>query len=493
MAISGLDDADRHEARPAPALRRGMTFKRQVTIALVAFGVAVWALVAIGLVLNARIAVREEIESSFDIAALFLETRSRDAVGAPDIAAAAEALGLSGMSTRHVRKTLYDPSGAVFTAPDGTADAGEDDEAAPPTWFQRLLDGEHLRSEYPITLADGRIATLVLVSDSEDEIAEVWADFRFILPVTVAYSVVLLGAAILVLNHVFGRLRAVADGMQRLGDGGLDARLSDLHIPELAFIVERFNDLAERLGERDAENRHLNRRLLVIQDEERRRIAYDLHDELGPYLFGVRATTESLGRAIAALETAHIRHLREGLDSLADLTQSIQSRTRKLVSALRPMSLGEVPLAELVSDFVDTVGRFAPEAEIRLDARIGDASFGEAVDLTVFRFVQESLMNALRHGGARQIEIRLAEGPAENGRARLVARITDDGAGPPGDVPARPGYGLTGLAERVLALAGEWSPPRSTPAGTVTEIVLPIEHRAPVRAALSDGEPEETA
>lgn len=448
-------------ARPGAGLRR-LSFRGRLIAMVLAFGIIMDAMLAGGILLNARTAVEEEVASSFAVASRYLQSRKVEIEQATFPENYLADLGLEHGAARHVRAIAVDSAGRVV--PPRTVSDETEKDPLPPEWFIDLLSLEPLREEIPLVFRTGQTATILLESEPFDEIAEVWQDFRFVVPLAFAFTVVLSGASILLLNTVFNRIRRVSDGLGHLHGGKLDARLDDLRIPELDNIVERFNDLAERLSLREAENRELNRRLLTLQDDERRQIAQDLHDELGPYLFALRTAT--LPRHPVPGEPS-----RQDLD-LPEIAHAIQVRTRRIITSLRPMSLGEVPLADLIEDLVETFGRLAAESRITLKAESGPHSYGEAVDLTIHRFVQESIVNALRHGRARNMDIHIRE--RSDG---LFVSITDDGTGPVAISTGRPGYGFVGISDRVRALGGTWEKPQHADGRTVTCLLVPVEQR----------------
>ena len=144
----------------------------------------------------------------------------------------------------------------------------------------------------------------------------------------------------------------------------------------------------------------------------------------------------------------------------------VQTVNRELLNRLRPHGLGQAPLATcldlLLRGFAQRhpaiafVGRFDGLAR----------GYGDLVDLTVFRCVQESATNAVRHGGATQVE-------AEAGEAdgRVQATIRDNGSGVPAEHGT--GLGLSGMRERVEALGGSFALDNGGP-GAIVRITIPV-------------------
>ena len=110
-------------------------------------------------------------------------------------------------------------------------------------------------------------------------------------------------AGIAILHLLFGRvlapLRSLATGLLDLGRSDYDVRLPLPQARELVVIAESFNGLAADLTSMKVENRRLSQRLITVQDDERRQTALDLHDEVGPYLFGLKATITSLANGLS--------------------------------------------------------------------------------------------------------------------------------------------------------------------------------------------------
>ncbi|MCM2504618.1 histidine kinase [Aureimonas altamirensis] len=457
LALSGSHAAGRR----LPQLRS------RIMLGVVGLSAALWLLLAFGMVVNARLATRAEVSASFAIAERFAEARIAS-IGPDGTLEAYRRLVDELGEMRHVSAALSHP--LAGPAEDAAADDDDDGEEAP-RWFAALIEIEPIDSLFNLTLDDGSTATLMLSANDADEIAEVWQDFSFILPVTILYGAILSLLSMLLVSLVFARLRRIEDALDRLREGALDTRLDRADFAEFDRVTGGFNDLASHLSEEKRLNRNLARRLLDAHEAERRALANDLHDELGPHLFSLRAAVAMLKRKAARAEDGG--GLEEPLHMLEDEVATLQSATRRLLAGLRPMAVGGVPLRDTVEGAVDSFRRSSPDTHFACRTETADATFGEVVDLTVYRFVQESVLNALKHGKAGRVEVAIALRPGDAScDAVLEATVANDGTMPVAS--NREGYGLIGIAERVEALGGFATAPAVSGGQTICRIAIPV-------------------
>ena len=230
--------------------------------------------------------------------------------------------------------------------------------------------------------------------------------------------------------------------------------------------------LAEALEKARAENSRLYRNLISVQEDERRRIANELHDEAGPCLFGITANAASISRLATLEQTDQSQPIKTRVDEIQQITDRLKSINRDLLRNLRPVELGRIPLTELIASLVAGFERRHPECSFTMEFGTVGHSYGEDVDLTVFRCVQEGLTNAVKHGRAKRLSIDIGEDGATE-RLRVVIR--DNGSGIAKG--ATLGLGITAMRERVRSIDGT-SSIDSSPKGTTVSISVPIKGRA---------------
>jgi two-component system sensor histidine kinase UhpB len=337
---------------------------------------------------------------------------------------------------RHVMAQLLGPGGRIIAV------SRPEPAKPPPPWFSFLL-AEKIAPETLAVPGAGRMIELRPVF--ANDMAVVWAEFTDLVLVLALASASGAVVVFIVVGQALRPLRAVGAALPRIGAGDYRARAPERGPPELAALGRGVNEMTRRLAEMRERNRALEEQILTLQDEERADIARDLHDEFGPQLFAANvdaamaASLIASGRPDEAL--AQVR-------SIAGAIAHMQRLVRDILGRLRPPRLAELGLAKAVLDL--TAFWRARRPEIAFETELERAEdLPEAAQEALYRIVQESLSNAVRHGEPTRIGIRL---DCAQGVARI--EISNDGAP---EKPALPGYGLTGMTERVAALGGRIS------------------------------------
>ena len=235
-------------------------------------------------------------------------------------------------------------------------------------------------------------------------------------------------------------------------------------------VLEINRDITSR---KDAEEalRNLSGRLLQLQDEERRRIARELHDSTGQSLAALVIHLSAVSTRISAIDPAAEEMLREAID----LSQKASDETRTLSYLLYPPTLDHAGLRSALEWYIDGFTQRS-KVKVELDVSIGQERLAEIVERTLFRIVQESLTNIFRHSGSNTASVRISR---QEGIVRL--EVADNGKGIPDDVLSalnssggQLGVGIRGMRERIRQLGG-WLQVRSHPGGTTIISSLPVD------------------
>lgn len=226
----------------------------------------------------------------------------------------------------------------------------------------------------------------------------------------------------------------------------------------------------EQLERANAELQQTSARILAVQDNERRRIARELHDSIGQYLAAIKM---SCG---AALEVQPEGKEAAALEDAIKLLDRCTSEVRTMSYLLHPPLLEEMGLASAmpwyVAGFTERSG-----VRVKLDLPPRMVRLPENIELALFRVLQESLTNIHRHSGSKEAAIHLR---VENGSACLVVEDTGKGFGPSNGEGLRLGVGIASMRERVRELGGELHV-RSSAGGTIVEAKIPLPRDAAMR------------
>lgn len=225
----------------------------------------------------------------------------------------------------------------------------------------------------------------------------------------------------------------------------------------------------DRLREHAAALRSLTERLQGVREEEGKRIARELHDELGQSLTGLRIDLSWIDKRLAAeASTDAMAELRQRVASMTrQLDQTVRT-VRRIATDLRPMVLDDFGLAAAIEwQLQEFHSRTGIGCTVRLPP--DDITIAPDRATAVFRILTESLTNVVRHAGATRVEVGLS---VERGELRL--EVADDGRGmPQGTAGGRRSLGILGMEERARALSGTVAFTPRPGGGTVVTLRVP--------------------
>jgi two-component system sensor histidine kinase UhpB len=311
-----------------------------------------------------------------------------------------------------------------------------------PRWFVDILGLPEIGAAFPVRVDGKQVGDILFSPDLAADIYEKWIGFLALVSSAIALMLLTGTIAYFTAGTVIDALRGLSDGLTRMRKGDYKHLIATSGPPEIRRSSEEANELARTLGRLSQDNRSLLRKIVSLQDDERRDIARDLHDELGPLLFGIRAN------AVALQDGApQDRKLGALVEAMLESVEALQVANRRILDRLRPLHIRELGLEESVQSLLQYARSQAPALKVtlRIDRRLGDVD--ALLSQTIYRVIQEGVTNVLRHANASamNVEARM-EGP------QVAVEISDDGVGFSPDQPF--GRGLSGMHERVRALSG---------------------------------------
>jgi len=416
------------------------------------------------LIFNVRQAISAELKSSVELSSkLIALTLSHVPEGNVEAMAAqlGEQLAQVG-DTRHLRigvttDSSYSGVQAELPSPSDV-----------PGWFVRLVHPEPLQLVRVVTLGGGP-ERIVLRADAADEIGESWREVKPLMLMLVAFGIITNVLVYTVLGRPLNSLNGVSHAFQAIEAGEFDVHVPRVGVPEIDAIAERFNHMSGVLKRSNQETQLLAQRSLAIQEDERRRLAQELHDELGQSISAIKALAVAIRDRAPGLDPTVVG----SADTIVDVSSDIYDRVRRMMAHLRPLVLDELGLVSALQNMVDDWNSHHEDTfcQFRVDGPIPDLS--DAVAINCYRIVQEALTNVAKHASAEQAWVVLGHDVGTTGESgTFEMRIGNDGIGFDVNAVTR-GLGLVGMHERVEAMNGKMELTSNGTGGTLIHVAVP--------------------
>lgn len=301
------------------------------------------------------------------------------------------------------------------------------------------------------------------------------------------------GAGLLMARRLRTPLQGAMDALRRIDGGDFDVRLLPRvpgELGELQTSIEtmartlgaRSQELEDRVAERtrelehaiervsvaDAEKRRLIARGNALVEEERRRIAGEIHDDLSSALVAMRLIALSL---VEDARKARQKRLMQAADHIARRAEDLYRRARVIVKRLRPEVLDALGLVGAIEELVRQYDEIHPNCRFRLRSPDSLGAVPDDIAIAIYRIVQEALTNVVKH--ARATECAVSIDRTSDGAALRLA-VEDDGVGIPEPAPVTTGLGLVGMRERAAAFGGSMVFGDAAGGGTRVEATIPL-------------------
>ncbi len=341
--------------------------------------------------------------------------------------------------------------------------------AAPPPAQPDSL-GARLAAMLGLTTSGGQMVllggqTLRIAPNPASEIEERLGDVVRLWSTLLFFSGASLLLAWWAADRALRPVRALEAGLRRLAKGEADPALPAFSLREFARVAGAIDHLAAALAAAQQEQRRLAHQLIRVQEDERRALAMELHDEMGQTLTAISVTAAFLGRNSDRLDPARIAECAQ------DLRRDVRAcggQLRAMLLRLRPHGLDGPGLESALRDLLHSWQQRAAGMEFTLSLPPALPPLGQEAGLVLYRVVQEGLTNVVRHSAARHCRVQIAAD-----RAVLTVDIEDDGLGLPAGGAAH-GCGLTGMAERLRMTGGTLQIANGPDGGVHLRAALPL-------------------
>lgn len=375
---------------------------------------------------------------------------------------------------RHLHVALYNQTGQRLTQPDTDA------EPVSMLWLHKILTRDVALAAYaqPVQRPDGERLTIVLEPNPYSESAEALHNALLFLGLYAALAAALIAAMWISVKLAFAPLTDILAALARFEAGDFGARLAQSATRELNQIVQALNHLATALTEQIAKQRDLLHRLQDVQEDERRKLAHELHDEFGQLLTAMQVDASYLVK-----KTVGQPELEACATAMYDNSSTILSQVKSLLVQLRPYGLqgGEerdIALEQALRELVrQRQARVDGGLDCKLTVSLDQAVIPQRLAVAVYRIAQEALTNVMRHAQASEVAIRI-EFLRDSQSLKLT--VADNGIGfdpvqAASAASGNHGLGLVGIRERVLANQGSLRYAVNQPSGIVMEAEFPLQ------------------
>lgn len=431
-----------------------------------------------------RIDTLREMEASLDLArASQILSAMRDGTAEEELLRLRQLPGL-----RHLDLSVEDQSGRVVAqVADEESNTWLAQSAGPLTTWLGTGKAAPPAVRYALPLRDGQTWTVVFRASPDSEVLEATSNLLGLLLLLIAFCAALLAAVHLVVHRSLGPLRVLVEAIAGVGLNRLSAvkTLPAMPVRELEAIAQALRHLVLAQERSEAARRVLAHRVMSLQEDERQRLARDLHDEFGQRLTALRVDASWLLRA-AVLEPK----AQQVVSGMAEQVALIQNDVRQLLARLRPLgaaftsddagpqTLGRLRsmLHELVAGWTSPGSEKGPVIGLDFPADDDELPVTPGLALGLYRITQEALTNVVRHAEAARAIVEIRSHTDADGHPLLRWSVSDDGRGLP-DLSAalQRGTGLVGLKDRIWTLGGEFD---ATPGIDGRGLALRAEFRA---------------
>jgi two-component system sensor histidine kinase UhpB len=439
-----------------------MSLKLRLNLALGFVLALAIASMAAALLIDSGPRLRNEIESSLRVTEEVIRSSIASLESAPHPESALSALVRGLQNQRHVSVVLA----ARMPERGNIIPSARKPGASLSSW---MLAEEPTVIRVPVNVKGRDLGTILIEGDGTDEMQEVWETVERIAIYGAIFAICAFSVTSLLIRSALQPIDQLHDAITHLESGDFDVDVPTSGSAEIAGICSHINSLATALGRARDENRRLSTSIVRIQDEERRELARELHDELGPHLFSLRASGSAL-KALIEKGQIDTQRIKRDVQTMMDRTNVLQETNRRVLHRLSPAGLQELGLIPALEALADSWRSDQPATELALNLDLTGQHLDQTTSLTVYRVVQEGLTNAYRHARATRIsaDVIIRDAP----RREVAIAITDNGEGiasPPED-----GFGLRGMRERVGALGGQLTIGQHGSGGTEVTATIPL-------------------
>ena len=353
--------------------------------------------------------------------------------------------GLSDLANiRHLQIQFIDIKGQIV---DKTK-INLDDMSQPPEWFKAILSGlsEKIPAQKIDILQRGKIIGHILIKPEPIyEFSEIWQQIIVGLWMMITFFGFLNLIIFILFSYMIKPISQIIQGFERLEGGNYRARVDKSNILELNVIGNKFNSMVKKLKANNQKIHKLSQDLINVQEQEKKDLAQNLHDELGQVLTAIQAEAASIPT------TTNKNSRNQAAQSIINLSKNMMLSTRTIIKKLSLGLLEELGFQPAIDDLIKSWHKRFAHIKLRCDID-EEALKYITTDRQphVYRIVQETLTNITKHSNAKNVFIKIFYMAKKK---MIKIEISNDGAR--NVKQDNNGIGLLGIAERVSQMNGK--------------------------------------
>ncbi len=371
---------------------------------------------------------------------------------------------------RHLKIEFFNLEGKLIESNISETRTQTIDQA--PSWFVNfmgLISDPWQAKRLPVDILGQAKGSIVITPDPSYEFGEIWNQLKGIFYLAGAFFIL---TNILVAWIVFRALSPVEFILKSLTElelGNLNAKMPNLKTSELSAISSKFNHMVKTLRLSIEQNHKLTQKLIRVQEEEKKSLARDLHDEFAQSLTAINADAAVL-KALANKEYPKIK---PSAHAISDLSKHLMNLVGGMLNRLKLGVLNELGLEEGLIDLISTWKLRHSKINLNYEINLkGLPKTNEIIPVTTYRIIQECLTNISRHAKAKNIGIKI-QFIKKNPSLKIIdIHINDDGVGL--SKLHRDGFGISGMRERIREVNGKIKIVSELNQGLTLHIQLPI-------------------
>jgi two-component system sensor histidine kinase UhpB len=316
--------------------------------------------------------------------------------------------------------------------------------------------------EMDLVVSNQFLARVILRPDREAELSDVWSDsIKKLIPLFAITLIVTLVIMILISKVI----RPVIDFIKSANHHSSE-KTSDNYsqVRSLFGLAKQLKGIDNKLKTSTNKVAHLNRRLLQLQEEERRRISAELHDELGQHLTAIRFESAAINSA------RNLNEMKQSAAAIDQIGREMKEIIRSMLIRLRPPELDELGLLGALNEMMADWKIRNPNSQLDFETNLELESLNIEVQHNLYRLIQEALTNVTKHAGQAVTKVSVL---LQNDSQSLYLIINDDGSGTDLSQPSQ-GHGMKGMRERVESFSGEIKFESSPGEGMTIRVIMPM-------------------